>query len=28
LTEMQQRRMAKAVKKARHIALLPFVPNN
>jgi small subunit ribosomal protein S18 len=26
LTEMQQRRMAKAIKKARHIALLPFVP--
>jgi small subunit ribosomal protein S18 len=28
LTEMQQRRMAKAIKKARHIALLPFVPGN
>jgi len=28
LTEMQQRRMAKAIKKARHIALLPFVTNN
>jgi small subunit ribosomal protein S18 len=28
LTEMQQRRMAKAVKRARHIALLPFVSSN
>jgi small subunit ribosomal protein S18 len=28
LTEMQQRRMAKAVKRARHLALLPFVTNN
>lgn len=28
LTEMQQRRLAKAIKKARHIALLPFVSNN
>lgn len=28
LTEMQQRRMAKAIKRARHMALLPFVPNN
>ena len=26
LTEMQQRRMAKAIKRARHLALLPFVP--
>jgi len=25
LTEMQQRRLAKAIKQARHIALLPFV---
>lgn len=25
LTEMQQRRLAKAIKRARHIALLPFV---
>jgi len=28
LTEMQQRRMASAVKRARHIALLPFVASN
>lgn len=28
LTEMQQRRLAKAIKRARHIALLPFVVNN
>ena len=28
LTEMQQRRLAKANKRARHIALLPFVANN
>ncbi len=28
LTEMQQRRLAKAIKRARHIALLPFVANN
>lgn len=28
LTEMQQRRLAKAIKKARHIALLPFVVAN
>lgn len=27
LTEMQQRRLAKAIKRARHIALLPFVTN-
>lgn len=25
LTEMQQRHLAKAIKRARHIALLPFV---
>jgi small subunit ribosomal protein S18 len=25
LTEMQQRRLAKAIKRARHIGLLPFV---
>ena len=25
LTESQQRRLAKAIKRARHIALLPFV---
>ncbi|MCU0667599.1 MAG: 30S ribosomal protein S18 [Patescibacteria group bacterium] len=25
LTEMQQRRLARAIKQARHIALLPFV---
>lgn len=25
LTEMQQRRLGKAIKRARHIALLPFV---
>ena len=28
LTEMQQRRLAKAIKRARHIALLTFVANN
>lgn len=28
LTEMQQRRLAKAIKRARHIALLPFVTTN
>lgn len=28
LTETQQKRLAKAIKKARHIALLPFVANN
>ena len=27
LTETQQRHLAKAIKKARHIALLPFVAN-
>jgi small subunit ribosomal protein S18 len=27
LTEMQQRRLARAIKQARHIALLPFVTN-
>lgn len=27
LTESQQRHLAKAIKKARHIALLPFVSN-
>lgn len=27
LTEMQQRRLAQAIKRARHIALLPFVAN-
>lgn len=28
LTEMQQRRLAKAIKRARHIGLLPFVTAN
>lgn len=28
LTEMQQRQLARAVKRARHIALLPFVTTN
>jgi small subunit ribosomal protein S18 len=28
LTESQQRRLAQAIKQARHIALLPFVANN
>jgi len=28
LTEAQQRRLAVAIKRARHIALLPFVANN
>jgi small subunit ribosomal protein S18 len=28
LTEMQQRRLAKAIKRARHIGLLPFVASN
>ena len=28
LTEMQQRRLAVAIKRARHIALLPFVASN
>lgn len=27
LTESQQRRLAKAIKRSRHIALLPFVAN-
>ncbi|MEM6997659.1 MAG: 30S ribosomal protein S18 [Patescibacteria group bacterium] len=25
LTEMQQRRLSKAIKRARHLALLPFI---
>jgi small subunit ribosomal protein S18 len=28
LTESQRRRLATAIKRARHIALLPFVANN
>ncbi|HEX9153793.1 MAG TPA: 30S ribosomal protein S18 [Candidatus Saccharimonadales bacterium] len=28
LTEAQQRRLATAIKRSRHIALLPFVANN
>ncbi|HSW99300.1 MAG TPA: 30S ribosomal protein S18 [Candidatus Saccharimonadales bacterium] len=28
LTESQQRRLGAAIKRARHIALLPFVANN
>lgn len=28
LTESQQRRLATAIKRARHIALVPFVANN
>lgn len=28
LTESQQRQLARAIKKARHLALLPFVANN
>jgi small subunit ribosomal protein S18 len=28
LSEMQQRRLAGAIKRARHIALLPFVASN
>ena len=28
LSESQQRQLAKAIKRARHIALLPFVANN
>jgi small subunit ribosomal protein S18 len=28
LTETQQRHLAQAIKRARHIALLPFVANN
>ena len=28
LTEMQQRQLSRAIKRARHIALLPFVASN
>ncbi len=28
LNEAQQRRLAQAIKRARHIALLPFIANN
>jgi small subunit ribosomal protein S18 len=28
LSESQQRQLSKAIKRARHIALLPFVANN
>ncbi len=28
LTESQQRHLASAIKRARHLALLPFVANN
>ncbi len=28
LTESQQRHLAKAIKRARHLALLPFVASN
>ncbi len=28
LTESQQRQLARAIKRARHIALLPFIANN
>lgn len=28
LTEMQQRQLARAIKRARHLALLPFVASN
>ena len=28
LTESQQRHLARAIKRARHLALLPFVANN
>lgn len=28
LTESQQRQLASSIKRARHIALLPFVANN
>ena len=28
LTEMQQRQLARAIKRARHIALMPFVASN
>ncbi len=28
LTESEQRRLATAIKRARHVALMPFVANN
>jgi len=28
LTESQQRQLAKAIKRARHLALLPFIASN
>jgi small subunit ribosomal protein S18 len=28
LTESQQRHLARAIKRARHLALLPFIANN
>ena len=28
LSEMQQRRLAREIKRARHIGLMPFVANN
>ena len=28
LTEMEQRQLARAIKRARHIALMPFVASN
>ena len=28
ITEMEQRQLARAIKRARHIALLPFVATN
>ncbi len=28
ITEMEQRQLSRAIKRARHIALLPFVANN
>jgi len=28
LTESQQRQLARSIKRARHLALLPFVANN
>lgn len=28
LTESQQRHLAQAIKRARHLALLPFIANN
>ncbi len=28
LTESQQRQLSKAIKRARHLALMPFVANN